>query len=168
MNIVIFSPTYVVHKITDVSIDMLKKIQIHGVILDIDDTLAAPDSNIISEEIISWLKLLKNENIKIIFASNNTEERVKKFAENLNKFNINIPWIAMSCKPFGFKIKQAIKKISCKSDEIILIGDQIFTDILAANLTNIKSILVDPVSAPSNLFMKIKRRLENKIRARKN
>ena len=163
----IFSPTYVIHKVTDISIDMLKKINIHGVILDIDDTLVAPDSNIISEEIINWLKLLENGNIKIIFVSNNTEERVKKFAENLSKFNINIPWIAMSCKPLGFKIKQAIKKISCKSGEIILIGDQIFTDILAANLINIKSVLVDPVSKPSNIFMKVKRKLENRIRTRK-
>ena len=100
--------------------------------------------------------------------SNITEERVKKFAENLSKFNINIPWIAMGYKPLGFKIKRAIEEISCKSGEIILIGDQIFTDILAANLINIKSVLVDPVSKPSNIFMKVKRKLENRIRTRKN
>ena len=134
----ILSPTYVIDKITDISIDMLRKINICGLILDIDDTLVAPDSNNISEEIINWLNSLKKEKIKIIFVSNNTEERVKKFTENLNK-----------------------------CDNIILVGDQIFTDILAANLLHIKSILVNPVSKPSNLFMKFKRKLENKIRTRK-
>lgn len=163
----ILSPTYVIDKITDISIDMLRKINICGLILDIDDTLVAPDSNNISEEIINWLNSLKKEKIKIIFVSNNTEERVKKFTENLNKFDIDIPWISMSCKPLGFKIKQAIKKISCDFNNIILVGDQIFTDILAANLLHIKSILVNPVSKPSNLVMKFKRKLENKIRTRK-
>ena len=55
----ILSPTYVIDKITDISIDMLRKINICGLILDIDDTLVAPDSNNISEEIINWLNSLR-------------------------------------------------------------------------------------------------------------
>lgn len=155
----LFFPTYFTNKVTDIKLEILKKLNINGVLLDIDDTLVKTKLELPEKEILDWVNLLKLNNIKIILVSNNTKNRVEKFAKNLD-----IPWIAMSYKPFTFNLKKAIRKISCNLNNVIMVGDQIFTDIFAANLINIKSVLVNPMGTPKSMLMTIKRKFEEPIR----
>jgi len=152
-------PTYFTHKVTDIDSLLLKYLNINGLILDIDDTLAAPKKQCPGKDIIKWVNNIKSQNIKIILLSNNFKYRVEKFAEL-----IEVPWISMSFKPFTKGLNKAIKKISCDPKNTVLVGDQIFTDIFAANLFNIRSILVDPISKNKSPFLSFKRLLEEPIR----
>ncbi len=156
-----FFPTYFTNEVTDIKLEILKKLNINGVLLDIDDTLVKTKSELPEKKILDWINLLKKNDIKIILVSNNTKSRVEKFAKNLD-----IPWVAMSYKPLTFKLKKAIKKISCNLNNVVMIGDQIFTDIFAANLINIKSILVNPMSISKGIIITIKRKLEEPIRCK--
>jgi len=44
--------------------------------------------------------------------------------------------------------------------QLAVVGDQIFTDILGANLKRIKSIYVKPIEYEKTTFFKIKRKAE--------
>ncbi len=155
----ILFPTYFTHKVTDIDAFLLKNLNVTGLILDIDDTLAAPKTQCPGNDIIKWVNSLKNQGIKIILLSNNFKYRVEKFAEL-----IEVPWVSMSFKPFTKGLHKAIKKISCSPKNTILVGDQIFTDVFAANLFNIRSILVDPISKNKSPFLSFKRFLEKPIK----
>lgn len=154
-------PTYFTHQVTDIDPFLLKYLTVTGLIIDIDDTLAAPKTQCPGKNVIKWVNNVKNQGIKIVLLSNNFKYRVEKFAEL-----IEVPWVSMSFKPFTKGLHKAIKKISCEPKNTILVGDQIFTDIVAANLFNIRSILVDPISQNKRPFLSIKRFLEKPIRAK--
>lgn len=157
--IALFYPTYFTEKVTDINVNFLKHIGIEGVVLDIDNTLVAYQVAHADTEVVSWINELKSNNIKIILLSNNTETRVKSFAKSLD-----VPYVSMSMKPLTKNLKKAIDIISCNPKNVLLIGDQLFTDILSANFMKIRSILVTPIEENSKSMLKLRRILEKPIR----
>jgi HAD superfamily phosphatase (TIGR01668 family) len=91
----------------------------------------------------------------MMIVSNNNAERVIPFAQNLG-----LDFVPNGRKPLatGFKKAQAIMNI--QFSEIAIVGDQIFTDILGANLKRVRTIYVHPIELESGFFFKIKRFLE--------
>ena len=155
----ILYPTYFTYKVTDINFAFLKHLNIKGIILDVDDTLVAHRIPNPQQEVVEWINTLKLNRIKIILLSNNFKNRVKPFAKKLN-----IPYIHLSMKPLTFGLKKAIKNINCSPQETIVVGDQIFTDVLAANLLGIKSILVEPIKKSNSILFKVKRFFEKQIK----
>lgn len=152
-------PTYFAESISDITTEFLKKENAKGVILDVDDTLAP--SKIIEPkiEVISWIEELRENDIKAILLSNNFDKRVRPLAEKLN-----LPYISFGLKPLTTGLKKAIKAISCDKSEVFMIGDQIFTDILAANLMKMRSVLVKPLTVQKDALSKMKRKFEKIVK----
>ncbi len=155
----LFKPTYFTAKVLDIDINFLKSNNFEAIILDIDDTLVPHKHPTPDKEIIEWIETLKNGGIKIIIVSNNFKKRVSDFAKILN-----IPYIYMSLKPLTYGFKKAIKTLSVPPEKVLVIGDQIFTDIVGANFLNIRSVLVEPVSPSKTTLLKIKRKCEKPLR----
>lgn len=130
-----------------------------GLILDIDDTLAPLGCKIPDENVVKWIKNLKDNKIKMILASNNSKQRVSEFAQILD-----LPHVYKAKKPSRVGLKQAIKILSLPKENIMMVGDQIFSDILGAKFIKINSILVNPLSPAKNFSLKIKRILELPVR----
>jgi len=161
ITINLFRPNFYFKKITDINPLFLKDLKIKTILLDVDNTLTPPDSNILFEGVKSFLENLKNENFKIIIVSNNDEKRVSSFAKI-----VNLPYIFHAHKPLTFKIKKYLK---CKKHDVVVIGDQILTDILMANLASFKSILIEPQSKdPERLSFKVKRSFEKYLMRKEN
>ena len=152
-------PTFFTNKITDLSPKFIKSHGITSLLADIDDTLTYHKDPQVPKKILEFINLMKANNIKIILISNNSKKRVSKFAKKLN-----LPYIFRAFKPLPFGINRALKKLNISKNEAIIIGDQIFTDILGANLLGIKSILVDPFEKNQTAFLKLKRLFEKPIR----
>ena len=152
-------PTFFTNKITDLSPKFIKSHGITSLLADIDDTLTYHKDPQVPKKILEFINLMKINNIKIILISNNSKDRASKFAKKLN-----LPYISRAFKPVPFGINLALKKLNISKNEAIIIGDQIFTDILGANLLGIKSILVDPFEKNQTAFLKLKRFFENPIR----
>lgn len=155
----LFKPTYFTSKVTDINSNLLKKIKAKGIILDIDDTLVPHRHPIPEKEILAWISKLKENNIKMILVSNNFEKRVSSFAKK-----INVPYVCMGLKPLTWGIKKAIKILGLPKEDVLIIGDQIFTDILGANFIKVKSVLINPVSNSKTFLLKFKRFFEQSIR----
>jgi len=155
----LFIPTYFTKHVSNINPQILHKLNIKGIILDIDDTLAPHRCSTPDPEALKWVKLLKENNIKLILVSNNFKNRVSKFAKKLD-----LPYIYMCIKPLSYGIKKAVKHLNLPTEQIIMVGDQIFTDIIGANFLKLKSILVDPISKNKTMLLKIKRFFEKNIR----
>ena len=161
ITINLFKPSFYFKKVTDIDPQFLKELKIKTILLDVDNSLTPPDSNILFDGVKAFLENLKNENFKIIIVSNNSEKRVASFAKL-----VDLPYIFHAQKPLPFKIKKYLK---CKNQEVIVIGDQILTDILLANLAFFKSILVEPQSEdPDRLSFKAKRAFEKCVMRKEN
>lgn len=155
----LFTPTYYMKKVTDITEEFLNKNSFKGIILDIDDTLTPNGYPEPDKEVSVWIDQLKSAGIKIILVSNNFKSRVDEFANKLNVLGIS-----MGFKPFPKGIVKAIKILKISPKQILMIGDQVFTDIVGANLLKISSVLVEPMSPSKTLLLKIKRFLEKPVR----
>ncbi len=157
----IFSPSYFVSSVLEITPEILKKNNIKSIFIDIDDTLTAHGSPSIDKKITDWINLITSSGIKIILVSNNFKKRVQKFADK-----VSLPFVYFSCKPLPIGFFWALRKTGTQKREAVILGDQLFTDVLGANLYGIRSILVEPRSKSKTLTLKIKRLIEKPIRKR--
>ena len=70
----------------------------------------------------------------------------------------------MSLKPFPFGFNRAKRKLREKPQSVLVVGDQVYTDVLGANLAGMKSVLLVPRSEEKGLSIKIRRKLEVGVR----
>ena len=70
----------------------------------------------------------------------------------------------MSYKPLKFKLNKFIKKENLKKEEIIIVGDQLLTDIFCSKRLKIRSVLVTPACSGDLVQTKINRFFDNIIR----
>ena len=151
----LFKPDIKLGRITDISVELLEKNKITGLILDVDNTLSTHHGQQLTEGLTEWLNIMRNNGIKLIILSNSNEERVKPFAEK-----IGLDYISLGLKPLPFKFFKALKYIGASRRNVAAVGDQLFTDSLGAHLSGVKAIILDPI-LPENLpSFKFKRYLE--------
>ena len=155
----IFTPSLYLSKIIDIDLEILEKLKIKAILLDVDNTLAFNGKEEPFEGVIDWINKVKLKGYEIFIISNNNELRVKSFSEK-----INLQYMSNAKKPFPKGFKNIKNRLKLKSEEILVIGDQVFTDILGANLSKMKSILLDPIDLNEGRSIKIKRILEKPVR----
>lgn len=118
-------PNLYLKKVEDITIEILMKNKIKLLILDVDNTLIDYYKNL-SEEIIKWAKEMRGQGIKLYILSNtNNKEKVEKVAEKLE-----IPYKHFAMKPLKKGFKKIEKETNIKAENIAVVGDQIFTDII--------------------------------------
>ncbi len=118
-------PNLYLKKVEDITIEMLMKNKIKLLILDVDNTLIDYYKNL-SEEVIKWAKEMRGQGIKLYILSNtNNKEKVEKVAQKLE-----IPYKHFAMKPLKKGFKKIEKETNIKPENIAVVGDQIFTDII--------------------------------------
>ena len=136
--------------------EYIKGMGIEAVILDIDNTLVPYEIAEPTEEVRAWLNALTEAGIKVAFVSNNHAPRVDKFNESLG-----FPAFPDSGKPFKKACRKAMEVLGSKPETTAIIGDQVFTDVLAGRNAGLKAaFLVKPIKDKTNLFFKTKRLME--------
>ncbi|WP_427339161.1 YqeG family HAD IIIA-type phosphatase [Caloranaerobacter sp. DY30410] len=151
-------PDLYVNTIFDIDLKSLKARCIDSIIVDIDNTLVSWETEYASEEIIDWFKRIKELGFKCCIISNNTKDRVVKFNRNLEVYAIH-----RAAKPRKKPFLKAIKFMNTTPDKTVVIGDQIFTDILGGNRLGAYTILVVPISKKEFFWTRIIRKLEKRI-----
>lgn len=145
-------------KVTDISIEYLEKNNIKAILLDVDNTLLDFDLKIV-DGLKPWYEKIKEKNIKCMILSNsNKTEKIEKVANFLE-----IDYIKFATKPLKRGFKLAKKKLDVSEENIAVVGDQIFTDVIGANRSKMHSILVEPLAEKDLFLTKIKRPLENLV-----
>jgi len=147
-----------IDSVFELNVEELMRLKIKGLIFDIDNTLVPYDVAYPNQKLISFFEKLKEKGFKICLVSNNTEERVIKFNEDLKLYAIH-----KASKPRRKSFLKAMNLMGTHKDNTVVIGDQVFTDVWGGNRLGLKTILVVPVSARDEWITKIKRGLERII-----
>lgn len=151
-------PNEYLNSVKDINIDLLNKNNIKGLILDVDNTLINLDKKM-PVGVSDWARKVKSNGIKICILSNSNN--IKK-VEEVAKI-IDVPYIFFGKKPLKTGFLRAKEILKLKNENIAVVGDQIFTDIIGANRCNMFSILVKPIEEKDYLITKIKRPIEKFI-----
>ena len=151
----VLMPRFLFKDIFDLTDDFLAEHQIQGIIFDIDNTLVGFRVPKPTPEICALFSHLKEKGVQVAIASNNSKRRVGVFAEGLG-----IPACHRSLKPLGFALHKIRKDFGVPNKNIILVGDQIYTDMLGGNLAGMQTALVEPIDMKETVFFRLKRRLE--------
>lgn len=153
-------PDLYLKKVEDITIEILIKNKIKLLILDVDNTLIDYYKNL-SESIINWAKEMKGQGIKLYILSNtNDKKKVEEVAEK-----IDVQYKHFGMKPLKKGFNYISKQLKIKSENIAVVGDQIFTDILGGNRCKMFTILVDPINNRKDYWYTAwKRPIENKIK----
>ena len=101
------------------------------------------------EEVLITNKMIQEKceevGLKLIIISNNKEKRVQQFSEKLG-----VDYVFSAMKP----LKRGYRKIASDytPNEIVIIGDQILTDIFGGNRMGYYTILVDVINYNNEQF----------------
>ena len=156
-----FMPTVALPRVTDISIELLQSMGAKAIFLDVDNTLALHGSQEPFSGVVEWTHRVREAGFQILIMSNNLKSRVAPFAALFD-----LPFICFAQKPFPLGVPYAKKKYGLKSDQVIVIGDQVFTDILGANWAGMKSILLEPENCEDSLSFRFRRALDRPVRKR--
>ncbi len=151
----ILTPTVAFNSVLEITPEILEKMGVLGLILDIDNTLTTHDNPVPRDGVFEWLETMRENKISLIILSNNkSAERVRKFADI---FELDF---VRGKKPLTGGFYKAMEKISLEKSQVLAVGDQLFTDICGANFSGIKSAFVVPIEKEKTLFFRFKRFME--------
>jgi len=153
-------PQYSFREITDVTTGFLDQLGVKFLMLDLDNTIAAYDEHVLSDEMVQWITGLQNSGITLFIISNST----RKHRVESHSISIGAEFIMESCKPSPKSLLHAMEVSGFCPDTSALAGDQILTDTLAANRAGVISIIVRPKRF-TNPFLAIRYFIEIPFRA---
>lgn len=157
----ILCPDYIFKSVDRISPQFLHERGIRALVLDVDNTLTAHDSQELAPGVADWIERMRDAGIALRISSNNTAARVRPFAEKLG-----LPFVSFSLKPAPRGLRIARRALGVEKREMALVGDQVFTDMLAAKFYGITVLMVQPVAPDFKWNIRFKRVLERPILAR--
>ncbi len=150
-------------KVSDISVAELVEAGVTCVLIDRDNTVVPRDTKRAPKSALEWLDELRAAGIKICMVSNNfhTAEVEASAAE------LGMDVVHHAMKPAPFAVKRALSLMGAAPSQAVLVGDQVFTDVMAGNLSGVRPILVEPQSTTDLWYTQIFRVVERAIGARK-
>jgi uncharacterized protein len=114
--------------LTSIDLDLLKKCDIQGIILDLDNTLVSEDDYYLSPGGEDWIKQAQLNNFKFFILSNGK----RRYRVEYWSYRLGIPAVNPARKPFPFGFRKASAYMQLKSKQIVVIGDSLHTDVVGA------------------------------------
>jgi len=137
-----FRPAEYVGSIYNVDYAALKQKGIRNILMDLDDTLLPREMLDITPVLFTFIEGLKDKGFRIFLLSNSMHPvRVEYVAKTFD-----LPYSTLSGKPLPFAFRRALEGLQAEPKDCVIIGDQLFMDILGGNLLGIHTILVRPMT----------------------
>lgn len=153
-----FIPSQFVKSVFQITPEELTSKGIKGIITDLDNTLVEWDRPDATPQLVKWFSSMQQAGIQVTIVSNNNEMRVKAFADPMQ-----IPFIYKARKPFRKAFLSALRLMGLKREQVVVIGDQLLTDVLGGNRLKLHTILVIPVAKSDGFFTRFNRLVERRI-----
>lgn len=153
----LFYPYAYAESVFHIDYEKLYEKGFRALIFDIDNTLVhhGDDS---TPEVDALFRRIQSIGFQTLLLSNNTEERIKSFLKNIDSL-----YIQDAEKPRKSGYYKALQMLKVKKEEVVVVGDQIFTDILGANRCGVASILVKFICIDANAPIGKRRQVENMV-----
>ena len=150
----LFRPKYTIDTIYNLDPRKLNEMGIKAVFSDLDNTLLAWNKFETAKEMDKLNKKL----VKLVVISNNNAERVGKV---LNPYHID--FVAKARKPLPFAITRKREEMGLNKNQVMMVGDQLITDMQAGNLAGVETVLVKPLVETDKWNTRINRFFEKII-----
>jgi uncharacterized protein len=145
-----------VESVTSISLDELKAQGIRAIIIDLDNTLVGYKHKEPVAEVAAWVRHAQELGLAVAIVSNNVRAWVSSIAEQMGI----VTYVHNALKPLPFGVIKAVKQLRVARSEVVVVGDQMFADVLAAKLLGINAILTDPIERSEHRAMWLVRALE--------
>ncbi len=153
-------PCHLMESIYWLTPDVLKELGVRLVLADLDNTLTPYEEPLPSPALRQWKEELEGSGITLFVVSNSRKSRrCPDFCEALG-----IPYVRHAGKPGTKGFQQALRQTGIPASEALMVGDQIFTDILGANRAGIRTVLVRPMAWGKNPGRRLRYAIETPFR----
>ena len=116
------------------------------VLADLDNTLVPYKVLRPAPEVLAWRDALSARGIRLFLLSNSRRpDRVSALAKALD-----VPFQGRSGKPRRRGYLRAMERMGVQAGRTVMVGDQIFTDVLGANRAGVTPLLVLPIRLAGN------------------
>lgn len=134
------------NSVTDLDPQALAAKGIRLVLADLDNTLVPYKVLTPSPEVTAWMDGLKQAGVQLFLLSNSRKPgRAQQFAQAAG-----IPYQGHSGKPKRSGYLRAMERMGCTPEQTVMVGDQIFTDVLGANRSGVTPLLIRPIQLAGN------------------
>ena len=113
---------------------------IRGLVLDVDRTLAPRRQLILPPPVRQWIEQVRPRFKLHLLSNNPSRKRIMWVAGQLD-----LPYCLAARKPSRGTLRQVLKTINLPPARVAMVGDRLFTDVLAGNRMGMMSLLVQPI-----------------------
>jgi len=140
----LLQPDLILHgSVLQLTKEIIQQYGLKGLVLDVDETLVPFTVGTASPELKQWVEEIRI-NVDLWLVSNNlSEARIGSIARSLN-----LPYYLGAAKPSRRKIREALQAMNLPANQVGMVGDRLFTDVLAGNRLGMFTILVEPIIHP--------------------
>jgi len=151
-------PDAVVDRVEDVSAELLGRWAIRGIALDLDNTIVPWHTADLRASLQLWVAEMRGAGMALCILTNNYGRQAHAVAKLLE-----IPIVKGAVKPFPRSFRRALRALGTAPRQSMVIGDQLFTDVLGGKLVGMRAVLVRPIGSREFPTTKILRMLEAPI-----
>jgi len=139
---------------------LLRAWGIDALMLDLDNTLVPWGERTPPQAVVDWITDLRRSGIPACVVSNSLSARVRAASALLG-----LSAAAGGLKPGPSKLRDALRILGTPRDRTAMVGDQLFTDVLAGNRLGVPTVLTAPLAPGEPLRIRVLRRLEGRLLA---
>ncbi|MDO4538471.1 MAG: YqeG family HAD IIIA-type phosphatase [Coriobacteriales bacterium] len=140
-----------------IDVDDLVEQGVRLVLLDRDNTLVPRDAKVAPPAVSAWLDRLREANIALCMVSNNFHSDA--VCRSASELGLEVVHHAMKPSPVALWV--AMQMMGVPAEQTVLVGDQLFTDVMAGNFAGVRTILVRPQSRKDLWYTQLFRVAEN-------
>jgi uncharacterized protein len=114
--------------------------RIQALVLDVDRTLLPRRQAVLPESALRWLEVAKQQFPIHLLSNNPSRQRIGRVAEQLQ-----LPFTTSAGKPRRSALRKVLAQLALPPEQVALIGDRLFTDVIAGNRLGLFTVLVKPI-----------------------
>ena len=157
----LLTPDAIVDRVEDISLDLLRSLSVRGVALDLDNTIVPWYTTDLAPAVAEWVARLLADGLRVCLLTNNYAGHATDVAQALS-----VPIIPGALKPAPGAFRRALSALAVPARESVVIGDQLFTDVLGGKLLGMRAILVRPIGGREFFTTRFMRLMERPLVAR--
>lgn len=119
-----------------------RPVPIRALVLDVDRTLLPRRSASLPASAEQWLREAQRRLPIHLLSNNPSRRRIGTVAEQLG-----VPFTTSAGKPRRAALRRVLAELGLPAAQVALVGDRLFTDVLAGNRLGLFTVLVKPIDA---------------------
>ena len=151
----LFIPDYYTNDLLNVDWQVFRDMDIKHIFLDIDNTIEPQGTYQAGDRTKHITSAITEAGLGLSVLSNAGVERAEIFCAPLD-----LTYLGQAAKPLTHKVTGHMKELGLEKNEVLIVGDQVFTDLWCARFLGAPMLFVESLGGKEEGFLAFKRKLE--------